>query len=66
MHEEVRNLAQRSAQAAKDTADLIAESMARSGEGSQKVEQVSGAFQSIAGSMAKVKALVDDRRLSTT
>jgi methyl-accepting chemotaxis protein/methyl-accepting chemotaxis protein-1 (serine sensor receptor) len=58
--DEVRNLAQRSAQAAKDTAGLIEESIARSGEGSQKVEQVSAAIQSITGSVSKVKALVDE------
>jgi methyl-accepting chemotaxis protein/methyl-accepting chemotaxis protein-1 (serine sensor receptor) len=58
--DEVRNLAQRSAQAAKDTAGLIEESIARSGEGSQKVEQVSAAIQSITGSVGKVKALVDE------
>ena len=38
--DEVRNLAQRSAQAAKDTAGLIEESIARSQDGSRKVEQV--------------------------
>jgi methyl-accepting chemotaxis protein len=44
--DEVRNLAQRAAQAARDTTTLIEESMARSSEGDGSVQQVS---ESIAG-----------------
>jgi methyl-accepting chemotaxis protein/methyl-accepting chemotaxis protein-1 (serine sensor receptor) len=58
--DEVRNLAQRSAQAAKDTAALIEESIARSREGSTKLDQVAGAIRAITESSGKVKVLVDE------
>ena len=57
--DEVRTLAQRSAQAAKDTAVLIEESIAKSTEGQQKVQQVTTAIESITSSTVKVKGLVD-------
>ena len=60
--DEVRNLAQRSAQAAKDTAGLIEESIARSQEGSTKVEQVAAAISAITGSVAQVKGIVAEVR----
>jgi methyl-accepting chemotaxis protein/methyl-accepting chemotaxis protein-1 (serine sensor receptor) len=44
--DEVRSLAQRSAQAAKDTATLIEDSIAKSNEGKSKVDQVAAAIQS--------------------
>lgn len=58
--EEVRNLAQRSAQAAKDTTSLIEESILRSGEGSKKLGEVAGSIQAITDGAAKVKTLVDE------
>jgi methyl-accepting chemotaxis protein/methyl-accepting chemotaxis protein-1 (serine sensor receptor) len=58
--DEVRNLAHRSAQAAKDTAALIEESIAKSKEGSQKLEQVAASIHQITGSAAQVKTLVDE------
>jgi methyl-accepting chemotaxis protein/methyl-accepting chemotaxis protein-1 (serine sensor receptor) len=58
--DEVRNLAQRSAQAARDTAELIEESIAKSSDGKVKVDQVAAAIRAIAGEFGKVKALVDD------
>jgi methyl-accepting chemotaxis protein len=58
--DEVRALAQRSAQAAKDTAALIEESIARSAEGHHKVQQVTTAIESITTSTTKVKGLVDE------
>jgi hypothetical protein len=58
--DEVRALAQRSAQAAKDTAALIEESIARSNEGQQKVQQVTTAIVSITDSTVKVKGLIDE------
>ncbi len=64
--EEVRNLAQRSAQAAKDTATLIEESIGRSGEGRTKLGKVEEAIRSITESSQKVKALVDDVNLSSS
>ncbi len=58
--DEVRSLAQRSAQAAKDTAALIEQSIARSDDGQQKVQAVAQSIASITASAAQVKALVDD------
>ena len=57
---EVRNLAQRSAQAARDTAELIEESIAKSSDGKIKVDQVAAAIRGIAGEFGKVKVLVDE------
>jgi methyl-accepting chemotaxis protein len=58
--DEVRSLAQRSAQAAKDTAALIEAALASSSEGSEKVEQVASGFGAITASVTEVKALVDE------
>jgi methyl-accepting chemotaxis protein len=58
--EEVRNLAQRSAQAAKDTAALIEESIATSNGGNAKLTQVATVIGSITNSASEVKDLVDE------
>jgi methyl-accepting chemotaxis protein/methyl-accepting chemotaxis protein-1 (serine sensor receptor) len=58
--EEVRNLAQRSAQAAKDTSALIEESIAKSNEGKLKVDEVAGAIRAISADTSQVKRLVDE------
>jgi methyl-accepting chemotaxis protein len=58
--EEVRNLARRSAQAAKDTAALIEESIAKSHEGNRMLQLVATSIQQITGSAAQVKVLVDE------
>jgi CHASE3 domain sensor protein len=58
--DEVRNLAHRSAQAAKDTSSLIAESIAKSGEGSAKLQLVTQVIRAITESSATVKTLVDE------
>jgi methyl-accepting chemotaxis protein/methyl-accepting chemotaxis protein-1 (serine sensor receptor) len=58
--DEVRNLAQRSAQAAKDTAALIEESIAKSTDGKMKVDQVATAIHTIIQDGAKVKTLVEE------
>ena len=63
--DEVRNLAQRSAQAAKDTAALIEESIAKSNEGSQRLEHVGEVIRAITESAAKVKTLVDEVNLGS-
>jgi len=63
--DEVRNLAQRSAQAAKDTAGLIEESIAKSNDGSGKLNQVSEVIRAITESAAKVKVLVDEVNLGS-
>jgi methyl-accepting chemotaxis protein/methyl-accepting chemotaxis protein-1 (serine sensor receptor) len=63
--DEVRSLAQRSAQAAKDTAALIEESIAKSNEGSQRLEHVTQVIRAITESAAQVKTLVDEVNLGS-
>lgn len=63
--DEVRNLAQRCAQAAKDTSTLIEESIAKSHDGKVKVDEVASAIRTITGENIKVKALVDEVNLSS-
>jgi len=58
--DEVRNLAQRCAQAAKDTADLIEDSIGKSGSGKTKVGLVASSVQRITDEFAKIKTLVDE------
>ncbi|MGE3958725.1 MAG: methyl-accepting chemotaxis protein [Vicinamibacterales bacterium] len=58
--DEVRSLAQRSAQAAKDTAGLIEESIARASRGNAKVEVVARAVDTITQSVNRVKGLVEE------
>src|SRR5499427_4290358 len=58
--DEVRTLAQRSAQAAKDTAALIEESIAKANDGNQKVVQVTNAIGAITDSSVKAKGLIDE------
>ncbi|HTS50613.1 MAG TPA: methyl-accepting chemotaxis protein [Bryobacteraceae bacterium] len=58
--DEVRNLAQRCAQAAKDTAGLIEESIGKSNEGKTKVDQVAVAIRAITEEAGKIKTLVDE------
>jgi methyl-accepting chemotaxis protein/methyl-accepting chemotaxis protein-1 (serine sensor receptor) len=63
--DEVRSLAQRSAQAAKDTASLIEDSITRSGEGKVKVDQVALAIRAVTEDSAKVKVMVDEVSLGS-
>jgi methyl-accepting chemotaxis protein len=63
--EEVRNLAQRSAQAARDTTSLIEESILKSTEGSRKLEEVASSIVGITESAGKVKTLVDEVEASS-
>ncbi len=63
--DEVRNLAQRCAQAAKDTAELIEESIAKSKDGRVKVDQVATAIRTITEESSKVKTLVDEVNLGS-
>jgi methyl-accepting chemotaxis protein len=58
--EEVRNLAQRSAKAAEDTARLIAESIAKSEAGKHKVDQMAASLREVTQQTAQVKTLVDE------
>jgi len=57
--DEVRNLAQRCAQAAKDTAALIEESIETSRDGNARLDQMAGAVRGMTESASEVKALVD-------
>ncbi len=63
--DEVRRLAQRCAQAAKDTAALIEESISTSSEGSRKIEQMTGSIVSITESATRVKQIVDELNYSS-
>jgi methyl-accepting chemotaxis protein/methyl-accepting chemotaxis protein-1 (serine sensor receptor) len=63
---EVRNLAQRSAQAAKDTASLLEESIARSQEGAGRVEEVAHSISAITENVARVKGMVEEVRQAST
>jgi methyl-accepting chemotaxis protein len=63
--DEVRTLAQRSAQAARDTQQLIEESIVRSNDGASRVEHVVGAISAITTSVAEVKGLVEQMREAT-
>lgn len=56
--EEVRNLAQRSAQAAKNTADMISESVKNADDGVKIASEVAQSFESIATSAKKVNDLI--------
>jgi methyl-accepting chemotaxis protein/methyl-accepting chemotaxis protein-1 (serine sensor receptor) len=63
--DEVRRLAQRCAQAAKDTAVLIEESIHTSAEGSRKIERMSQSVERITGSAGRVKQIIDDLSMSS-
>ena len=63
--DEVRSLAQRCAQAAKDTSVLIEESVQRSVEGRSTVETVAGSTRGITSDSGKIKALIDEISLGS-
>ena len=58
--DEVRTLAQRSAQAARDTAALIERSITSVEQGTGRVEEVAHTIASVTTSAAELRALVDD------
>jgi len=58
--DEVRSLAQRSAEAAKNTAALIERSMAGSVEGKQRVDEVALAIRGLTKDSAQVKEAIDE------
>jgi hypothetical protein len=64
--DEVRNLAQRCSQAAKDTAGLIENSIGKTKEGKNKLDEVAGTFRRITDSAREVNALVDEVRLASS
>jgi len=63
--DEVRNLAQRCAQAARDTAVLIEESISKSNDGKQKVDHVAKAIHAITEQSTQIKTLVDEVNLGS-
>ena len=63
--DEVRSLAQRSAQAARDTASLIEASIVKTQDGSARVEQVAHSINAITKSVGEVKGLVDEVSLAS-
>jgi methyl-accepting chemotaxis protein/methyl-accepting chemotaxis protein-1 (serine sensor receptor) len=63
--DEVRNLAQRCAQAAKDTSALIEESIAKSLDGKEKVNQVVVVIAAVSEQASRVKTLVDEVHLGS-
>jgi methyl-accepting chemotaxis protein len=58
--DEVRNLAQRCAQAARDTSGLIEDSVAKSSAGRVRVEQVAEAIRSVTDQAGRMKLMVDE------
>jgi methyl-accepting chemotaxis protein/methyl-accepting chemotaxis protein-1 (serine sensor receptor) len=58
--DEVRNLAQRCAQAAKDTAVLIEESISTSHDGNARLDRMAGSIRGLLQNSSKVKTLVDE------
>ncbi|MFM7137631.1 MAG: methyl-accepting chemotaxis protein [Planctomycetota bacterium] len=63
--DEVRSLAQRCAKAARETAELIEESIARSQAGKEKVDDVAKAIRTLAAQSAGVRTLVDEVQLGS-
>jgi len=63
--DEVRSLAQRSAQAARDTAGLIEESIARANDGKARLSQMAAAVESLTESAAQVQTLVGEVKLGS-
>ena len=58
--DEVRSLAQRCAQAAKDTAGLIEESLQSANGGKQRVSLVADAVRALTGDSAGIRSLIDE------
>jgi len=63
--DEVRNLAQRCAQAARDTAALIEDSIANTRDGNARLDQMAGAVRSMTQNTVRVKSLIDEVNLGS-
>jgi methyl-accepting chemotaxis protein len=63
--DEVRNLAQRCAEAARNTATLIEESLDKTKSGKAKLDQVAETIHSVTATSADVKVLVDEIRVAS-
>lgn len=57
---EVRNLAQRSANAAKEIKDLIADSVSKTAEGSKQVEAAGNTMQEVVGAVKRVSDIISE------
>jgi methyl-accepting chemotaxis protein/methyl-accepting chemotaxis protein-1 (serine sensor receptor) len=57
--DEVRGLAQRCANAARDSASIVEESISRTGIGKQRLDEVAAAIAAVTSESAKVKGFVD-------
>ena len=58
--DEVRSLAQRSAQAARDTAELIEDSIVKAQQGASQVELVSASIAEITTTVSRAKGLIEE------
>ncbi|MEN8256407.1 MAG: methyl-accepting chemotaxis protein [Thermodesulfobacteriota bacterium] len=58
--EEVRNLAMRSAEAAKSTAELLEDTISKVGDGSKLVTEAQEEFSAVAADMDKVSNIIDE------
>lgn len=63
--EEVRNLAQKCAQAARDSAEIVDESIVRSNDGKVKLDDVAAAIHAVTEDSAKIKELVDHMQVAS-
>lgn len=63
--DEVRNLAQRCAQAAKDTSELIEESIARSGEGKARLDEVANWVSRVVENSSRIRVLANEVNLGS-
>ena len=63
--DEVRNLAQRCAQAAKDTAVLIEDSISKAREGKTRVDQTASAIHVVSEQAVQIKTLIDEVSLGS-
>jgi methyl-accepting chemotaxis protein/methyl-accepting chemotaxis protein-1 (serine sensor receptor) len=63
--DEVRSLSQRCAQAAKDTSDLIEESIERSNEGKHRLDEVSACIGKVFENSARIKLLTSEVHLGS-
>jgi methyl-accepting chemotaxis protein/methyl-accepting chemotaxis protein-1 (serine sensor receptor) len=63
--EEVRSLAQRCSQAARDTASLIEESISRTNEGSTNLGEVARAISGITEASDRIRTLVDEVNMAS-
>lgn len=63
--DEVRNLAQRCARAAKDTSELIEESIVRSQEGKVKLDEVAAWISKVVENAARIKILANEVHLGS-